>query len=592
MQTTPPLTYNTQTLTHLLNALYISHANLSKTSTLLRTQTPDRLAQTVTRLARTLSAKVDSTWSPTRCARQVVAGLTPTLPRIPPPTPASNIKDRTIVRIVPADNTSSNTVISRGGHPYLEIVLKASKPVWELTSHLFAKWGLPVLIRINGDAVSPRARLAVFLQPPHTDRHILHATFTVAEPHIPASVFRAARLCALLPDAPPAPPPLPPLPARVSHTPMKNRTYAAPPGLHAHLPSSRARAPAKSVTSTPSANHSPTASGRAGASGDATDSRALPLPDLPDFPNTVRSFAWCERLARSPRAPTSGLSAGAVSTTVDGADNVSASASVGKRLACALSSSPLPSPRVTKRRRLTTFVAVESTDAVDSTAFCGGGLRKDDCLEEDEDEDEDEDEGGDEEIGMSIPEAFLKVSDSVDVPVDMALPDSILSLGASSRVFRRDRTVGDESPSEGLASEAEEISVVDRDSGSAERGNCVRDKDKDKDKEIEQRESACGETGGVSPLVDITVDLQSFADKADLEKLLDEDELVAGLSTPPRSLFEKSPDASRDRVLQLLALPGLSQQSASASGYAVRDVVRNAVRDDKEDLDFSSFLDI
>lgn len=145
------------------------------------------------------------------------------------------------MRLVPSSDATADVIRAKGGHPFVEVVLRDSKLIWDITSHLFAKWGLPVIVQVHGQPTCIRARIAAFLPEPTPDKPVdampvLDATYCVLSPTVPAVVFKAARGALLLPDAPPSPPPLPPLPPVVSgpprtQNPHTKRTYATAPLL-------------------------------------------------------------------------------------------------------------------------------------------------------------------------------------------------------------------------------------------------------------------------------------------------------------------------------------------------------------------------
>lgn len=109
----------------------------------------------------------------------------------------NNTRSRTSVRLVPLDQSTSNAVIATGGHPYVEVVLRASKTVWDVTAHLFTKWKLPVRVSIvnNPQLPSFRTRLSNFIHSGgnnNGDGHpVIDANFTLAVPHVPQQIFAA-----------------------------------------------------------------------------------------------------------------------------------------------------------------------------------------------------------------------------------------------------------------------------------------------------------------------------------------------------------------------------------------------------------------
>lgn len=450
--------YSLSTLTHLLNALYISNANLNKTAALLRTHTPDMITETVRRLAHTLSPKVDATWSPTRCARQVVRHFTPPVPRATtPPSTKGLKKGRTIVRLVPADAASADAVKRHGAHPFIEVMLKSSKTIWEVTAHLFAKWGVPIRVLVNGRDTSIRTRLASFLAdsdltpdtPPDAATPVINATFMLAEPRIPARIFKAARKAGLLPDAPPTPPPLPPTPRGYS----KKRTYAVGPSplpfqLHAESHSTSIREHTLQPR-TPSVcmSHSASMSQRLSedySSVPSSSQRAMPLPSPPEPPVAI-SEKWprhpfahrtSEAVSTRFKAITSegAVTGEAHSTTADFTDNVSASAKPPK-----VADSGSPCRGNSKRKRPGLQVDQMLQMNTRDVYYMGLGPVPID--------------GGTTD-SVRIPEHFLKLTNSVDVPVDTALPESMLSLGASDGNFALsadavvEESPADESPPE------------------------------------------------------------------------------------------------------------------------------------------------
>lgn len=273
--------YTTHSLTHLLHALHLANASLSRTASLLRTQPLDAISDSVHRLAVALSPRVCKSWSSTRCARLVVSHMLPRPMRrkglsamnsegleTSSTLNGNSMRMRAVVRLIPTDAATREAVVGVGGHPYVEIVLRASKTVWDIMAHLFVKWGLPLRVTFgDGDTfAAPRLRLASFLseafvqqgaaapssgqQNQHvrtqselsTSPPVLHASFQLAVPHIPPAVFKAARAALLVPDAPPSPPPLPPTPSRppaASRAPTgarPHRTYAAPPPSASNSP--------------------------------------------------------------------------------------------------------------------------------------------------------------------------------------------------------------------------------------------------------------------------------------------------------------------------------------------------------------------
>lgn len=231
--------YTTATLTHLLHALHMSHANLNKMASLLRDHTLDMISQTVHRLASALCSASTKNWTPSKCARYILTHLAPEPVKPKPPPTRRPVRCRTTTRLVPSDDATAEAIVSKGGHPYVEVVLRDSKLVWDVVTHLFAKWRLPIVVSINGQPACIRARLAAFLPEPSSDKpvvdaFVLNATYQLSAPAIPPIVFKAARGCLLLPDAPPSPPPLPPLPSSPptlprTHNPRTKRTYATPP---------------------------------------------------------------------------------------------------------------------------------------------------------------------------------------------------------------------------------------------------------------------------------------------------------------------------------------------------------------------------
>lgn len=249
----PAPMYSTGSLTHVLHALHMSDGSLTRASSLLRTQAPAMVADALRRLAKALSSRFTDSWSDAKCARLVASHLTPSHTRSsspsppPPPTqrvaPAHASRVRVIVRLVPADKSAENEITCSGNHPFVEVALRASKTIWDVAAHLFSKWGLPLRI-IVGDSVLPlRTRLATLMPLPTDDATVsppmpvILASFQLAIPHIPPSIFKAARSACILPDAPPTPPPLPPSPIRPPPAAVPTRagagrrTYATPPCL-------------------------------------------------------------------------------------------------------------------------------------------------------------------------------------------------------------------------------------------------------------------------------------------------------------------------------------------------------------------------
>lgn len=257
--------YTTATLTNLLHALHMSHANLNKMVSLLRDHTLDMISQTVHRLASALCSTSTKNWTPSKCARYILTHLAPEPVKPKPPPARRPLRRRTTTRLVPSDDATAEAIVSKGGHPYVEVVLRDSKLVWDVVTHLFAKWRLPIVVSINGQPACIRARLAAFLPEPSSekpvaDNFVLNATYHLSAPAIPPIVFKAARGCLLLPDAPPSPPPLPPLPSSPpplprTHNPRTKRTYATPPphrAIDAHSFASQIRPSSPSISREPS----------------------------------------------------------------------------------------------------------------------------------------------------------------------------------------------------------------------------------------------------------------------------------------------------------------------------------------------------
>lgn len=211
-------------MTQFLNALYLSQGNLSKMASLLRDHSPDMISTTIFQLTQALDSTSSSTkWTVPKRARYILRCFSP-LPRptVSSPPAIRPTRRRITIRLVPTDDDTARAVRDEGGHPFLEIVLRDNKAVWDIVAHLFSKWSIPVNVYIHGNLACIRSRLATFILPSTqpqdtTEDLILNATYQVSDPRIPPSVFKAARAALLLPDAPPPPPPLPPLPPLSDH---------------------------------------------------------------------------------------------------------------------------------------------------------------------------------------------------------------------------------------------------------------------------------------------------------------------------------------------------------------------------------------
>lgn len=207
-------------------------------ASLLRDHTPDAIAQTVQKLASGLSSTSTTQWSSAKCARHILTHITPKLNQGTAPPSRRPSRRRTTMRLVPADETSASAVQGKGGHPFVEVILRDTKVIWDVMAHLFAKWGFPVVVQLEGQTACARAQLVSFL-PETTPANptygipILNATFSIVIPDIPFLVFKAARDVCLISDAPPSPPPLPPVRSlhafsNCAQNLRARRTYAAP----------------------------------------------------------------------------------------------------------------------------------------------------------------------------------------------------------------------------------------------------------------------------------------------------------------------------------------------------------------------------
>lgn len=113
---------------------------------------------------------------------------------------SSSSSSRVCVRLVPGDAAAGDAVRAVGGHPYVEVVLKGAKSIWDVTAHLFTKWCLPVRVHVNGTVPPFRTRLCTLPMVSCAGRHhaVIDARFTLAKPGIPAYVFDAAVTAGLI----------------------------------------------------------------------------------------------------------------------------------------------------------------------------------------------------------------------------------------------------------------------------------------------------------------------------------------------------------------------------------------------------------
>lgn len=387
MQSVQPVYYTTASLTQLLYALYMSHANLTKMASLLRDHTLDMISQTVQGIASALSPTSTKNWTPSRCARHILTHLTPEPAKTSPPPTRRPQRRRTTTRLVPFDSATAEAITAKGGHPYIEVVLRDSKLVWDIVTHLFAKWGLPIVLYINDQPAHIRARLAAFLPEPSSDKYVddtpvLHATYRVSAPAIPPIVFKAARGSFLLPDAPPSPPPLPPLPLSPpgpprTHNPRTKRTYATPPpnkALHNHNLASCAQTSSPSLSqerslSVPTSTHSPSLHTIQDIDFHPTPpvSKSLAPPPIPPLPEVHRpdsdghelkppvnpthsDFPRLTNIIHAPYVGTTSTSRLGDVGSVDLKDNVSAS---GHTVKCAMKTKNSDAKNKRRRKLLT-----------------------------------------------------------------------------------------------------------------------------------------------------------------------------------------------------------------------------------------------
>ncbi|CAN8062882.1 unnamed protein product [Agarophyton chilense] len=144
--------WNHASFTRLLRVLVLSRGSLPLTSALL----PELSTAAIRKTLRQISSahRNPLSWSDSKHIAFVlhrVASHTLPPPAPSPPMPSSSpASKRVVLQLVPGTTRDAALVRASKNHPFLELVLRARRPLWDVFAHVYKKWGLPIrLVTLN-----------------------------------------------------------------------------------------------------------------------------------------------------------------------------------------------------------------------------------------------------------------------------------------------------------------------------------------------------------------------------------------------------------------------------------------------------------